>query len=143
MKKWILTFVVLLALSGCRVSKDPVTGEELYSVDPNTAAKVETGAEAAIGIGTVASTFYPVLLPIVTLLSGALVAWRKMKPKLTEAQSEAEMHHSATRAVVGVLEKFKDDNPDEWAKLEERFVKAIGPKTENIIRALRGLPPKE
>ena len=50
------------------------------------------------------------------------------------------MYYSVASAVVEAIEQFKEENPDDWDKLEIELTKLIGPKAENIIRALRGLP---
>jgi len=144
MKKTMLWCVVLLSLCmacvGCIESTDPETGETLYNVDPNTAAKVEVGTEAAVNIATILAAFWPVLLPVAGAGAGALGAWRNMKPKLTEAQTKEELYYKSTASLVSAIETLKVKNPASWEKLKAAL--AIGPETENVIRALRGLPPK-
>lgn len=147
MKKKMLIYGVLglivLGCIGCITATDPVTGEQMMGVDPNIATAIESGAQATIGILAILGTLWPVLIPIGTGIGGALVTWRKVKPKLTEAQSEATMYHSATESVVTALEDFKEKYPEGWDKLKAEFTHTIGSNTENIIRAIRGLPPKE
>lgn len=145
-RKWILFMIVsavLLFVSGCLMRIDPITGERTYQIDPNAIPAYEETAEAAIGILAILSTIWPVLLPAVGIAAGVYGTWKKVKPQLATAQSEAAMYHTATKSVVTAIENFKINNPKEWLILEERLKKAIGPNAENVIRALRGLPPKE
>jgi len=137
----LLTFLPLMG--GCRVTTDPETGEKLVQVDPNTAAKIETGASAAATGLTVLSPFVPWLTPVAGIVAGVLGAWLKIKPKLTAAQSDATMYHSATESIVLALESFKTSNPTEWRKLSKILGDNTGVRTENVVRALRGLPAKE
>lgn len=141
--KVLLLAVILLAIGSCTKYIDPITGEKMVAVDSNAVAVVEPYAETGIGALGALSGFIPVLAPFATLAIGIYGTWKKIKPKLTQAQTEATMYHSATESIVVAIEDFKKTYPDKWAELEAKLVKSIGPKTENIIRALRGLGPKE
>ena len=143
MRKMLIIGCFLLLVGGCVTSIDPETGAKGVSVDPNVAAQIEGGSAAAVGILTVLGSMWPILIPIATGIGGVMGALRTSKPKLVAAQSEASMYYSATEAIVNAIEGFKDVCPDEWKKLEQSLAKSIGPKAENLIRALRGLPPKE
>ena len=146
MKKTMLLLVVLIALcvAGCVESMDPATGETVYNVDPDAAAKVERGVEAGIGVLQALSIFWPELLPagVVIGLGGALATWRKMKPKLTEAQAREALYFATTEEIVTAIEQYKTDNPAAWKKLGDEIGDKIGPEAENVIRAIRGLKPK-
>lgn len=143
MKKVLILCWLLLLIGGCVSGVDPVTGEQTVGVDPNIAAQVEIGAQAAIGILAILGTLWPVLIPAGTGLAAAIATWMKVKPKLIEAQSEATMYHSATESIVMAIEDFKEKYPEEWGKLKAECSHTIGTNTENVIRALRDLPPKE
>lgn len=150
MRKWLVTGFVIglmsvwLAVSfqSCAVSTDPQTGEKRVAIDSNVAGQIETGAQTAVSILTILGVLWPVLIPVGTGIAAGLGTWAKVKPKLTKAQSETAMYHSATQSVVTGIEDFKAKYPNEWIKLEEKLAKAIGPEAENIIRALRGLSPR-
>ena len=139
MKKRLLLCLVLLSIAGCVRSTDPETGAEQTYIDPNAAVKVEENVEDVIEIGTALSAIFPVLIPIVTAASGGLLAWRKIKPKLTEAQNEATMYHTATEAAINVAEYLKEANPKTWERIKKKV--HMTTETENVIRALRGKPP--
>lgn len=144
MLRWMLICIVLIVgITGCITSTDPATGEKQISVDPNVAAQIEVGTQATVSILTILGAFWPILIPIGTGIAAGFGTWVKVKPKLTQAQSEATMYHSATESIVMAIEDFKEKYPEEWDKLKAECLHTIGTNTENIIRALRDLPPKE
>lgn len=142
-----LVVVVLLAIAGCVTTTNPATGEKNVALDPNSAI-VTIGEAAAEGVAAVAPFLGPTGILIGGIAAGALGAWRKIKPSLTAAKTEAEQYHAAAAATVTGLEAFKESNPEAWAaigtKIQEQLTKqGIDPKVvENVIRGLRGLPPK-
>jgi hypothetical protein len=144
-KGWLLMVCVLGLTAGCITGTDPVTGEKTYSVDPNAAGKVEAVAQA---VGSLTPLLGPTGALVGGVILGAVGAWRKVKPSLTEARTQADHYHAATTATVEALEQFKESSPEAWTKLgeliDDRLSKqGIDPKTiENVIRAIRGLPPK-
>jgi len=131
--------------AGCITATDPVTGEKTYAVDPNTATQVEGVAQA---VGSLA----PLLGSTGALVGGAILgvvgAWRKVKPSLTEARTQAEHYHAATTATVEAIEQFKESAPEAWAQLGELIDERLSKQgidsttVENVIRAIRGLPAK-
>lgn len=141
-RKIILTCILLMLMGGCLSSIDPFTGEKKYRLDPNETAVWEKRGEAAVGIAGILSTFWPALLPFAGYGAHAIKAWKTVKPKLEQAQTEADMYHTSTRSIVLAIDEFKKSNPEDWAKLKDKLEKAVGPEVENIIRALRGLPAK-
>jgi hypothetical protein len=138
-------YVILLA--GCLKSIDPVTGQTRVGLDPNS----RVVAAAEVGAGVVGATL-PFLGPLGGLIGGglltALAAWRKYKPLLLTAKSEAEQYHAAATATVLGIEDFKKENPEAWAKLGALIEPQLGKvgltglQVENVIRAIRGLPAK-
>ena len=151
MKKVLILCWLLLLVGGCVSGVDPITGEQVFGVDPNVAAAIEAGVQVAVSIMTVLGSFWPILTPISLLAVGGLATWFKVKPKLTELQTKERMAHSAMSATVIGLDDFKEAYPEWWEKLGEKLDnikdKLIDPKDrtviENLIRAARGLPPKE
>ncbi len=138
----ILASCLLMLLAGCEVITNPATGEKEYHLSPKDANSIEDSGEITVGVLGALGILWPVLLPIAGYAGGALRMFRKLKPKLTTAKTEAETYHSATDSIVAAIESFKTDYPKEWTILESKLNKAIGPKAENVIRALRGLPSK-
>lgn len=145
MKKWMIALVLCIAAFGCKTTKDPVTGEKRYSVDPNDAAVVEAVVE---GGAALAPLFGPIGTAIGGLLLGGLGVWRKVKPDLVKERTKAEHYHATAAATVTALEEFKNASPEEWLRVkklvEAQLLKqGVDPLViENIIRGLRGLPPK-
>lgn len=135
----------LVPIGGCVTEVDPVTGEKTTSLDPNAAATGEAIVEGGIAI---APLFGTAGAAVGGILLGVLGAWRKIKPSLMTAKTEAEQYHAAASAVVTGLEEFKETNPEAWTQVgkllsEQMKKQGIDPKTiENVIRALRGLPPR-
>ena len=140
MKKYIIIAVLLLC-SGC--IKTVTDGEATYRLDPNEAAKYEQVVEVTGGVMALLVPIFPFLAPILAAGGGAYAVYKNQKPKFTKEQTRADAYHGASETLVSVIEKFKETNPTEYTVLEERLKKYVGPETENIIRALRGLPPKE
>ena len=140
-RKVLLAMVLLICMGGC-IKTTTDDGETTYRVDPNEIAKYEKPVEDSVDILTALSPLFPILLPIATGIGGVLGLWRLQKPKFVKAQAESELYYNTANSLVAALEKFKETNPTEYVKLKERLVKTIGSNTENVIRALRGLPPK-
>ena len=141
MKKWIFVCVLALLVVGCIRGVDPNTGEPTWRVDPNVAGDIEGYAQTGITIMGLLGAFFPVLIPATTLAGGIFATWRKMKPKVTAAQTRAELCHTSTASLVTAIDEYKKIDPDGWEKLKARI--KVGPEVENIIRAIRNLPPIE
>lgn len=149
MKKGIVVaFVVLGIVAGCSVGTDPATGAKTYAVDPNS--KALAGAEAAVEtVGTIAPLVGGATGGIIGGVAlGILAAWRKVKPALTAARTEASLYHAAAASTVTALETYKETSPETWTKLGELLTVEMGKHgvdakiIENVIRGLRGLPEK-
>jgi len=140
----ILSLGLIILAAGCTVTTD-ANGAKHYALNTNASDKVEGAAQVGV---TLAPLFGPIGMGIAGVLAGALGAWRKVKPTLTEAKTMAEQSHAAAKAVVDGLEEFKKTNPDTWAMvgtaIEAQLQKQnIDPLViENVIRGLRGLPAK-
>ncbi len=171
MKKLVLIVVLMLVVVGCaKVFENPDTGEthtpeekqqlpeeeqkklkERTVLIPAVAETVDSIVDAGETLTptTVAtgSAIWPVLAPILQvaggLLAGLFAMWRKLRKPLTEAQGEAKQFYGITAALVESIKQWKLERPDDWEYLEAKIVSAIGSKAENVIRALRGLPPKD
>ena len=139
MKKVLLicALLVLVALAGCVETNGGV------ALDPNVVAKVETTTETALSIATILGAIWPAIIPFVTAAGGIYGTWLKVKPKLLEEQSRAMMYANITKWSVKTIEDFKAANPEKWEELEKKYwTDIIGKEAENVIRELRGLPPK-
>lgn len=140
MKKLILLIVACVALSGCMKIIDPITGQTKYAIDPNAAAKIEKPAETVVSVLGVLGTFWPALLPFATAAVGAVAAWKRIKPKLTEAQTTSNLYHTSTQSLVAAIEEYKKHDPEGWDKLKGEL--GDWPtRVENVIRALRNMSP--
>ncbi len=147
----LMVCVILAGVAGCVTSTDPTTGQQQVSVDPNVVEQAEAGAVAVAGILALLIPFFPWAFPALTALAGVIATWRKMKPKIVNAQSETEMYHSIASSVVLGIEEYKKLYPEKWEDLAEELEalknKIISPedrlKIENVIRGLRGLMPTD
>jgi len=136
MKRFLLIVVVaLLAIGIMGCVTNPNTGER--EIKPEVVAKIDAvtiPAEQSIeALAPIAVAIWPPAAGILGILGLALGAWNKRK---------ASNSYAVTESVVTTLEKWKVDNPEAWATLEAKMSKSIGIDAENIIRAIRGLPPK-
>jgi len=140
MRKWILLVVVCVAVCGCAVTQ---TGEPI--VKPETIQALDTAAAIADPLSITATSLgilWPPAAVIGGILAGMVGAWRKMKPELEVAKTEAKLGTLAGEATATALEAFKKANPDEWGTLSDYLESNHGPTVDNFYRALRGLPPK-
>jgi len=168
MRKILMMAVLLVVLSGClkQETVDPNTGATMtsYQINLGKTAPVEKSVEQVQAIAATVAAVAPAvaaLFPwgaaaagvastIAGILAAVLGTWVKIKPKLTEAQDEAQMYHTISSSSVLALEEFKKLYPEQWValagELEKMKGKIIKPedqlKIENLIRGLRGLPPK-
>jgi len=151
-KTVLFIMIIFLGLSifSCVSTTDPDTGEIIKSLDPEVVENITKIGETGSSVLGILGTIWPILLPIAGYIGGAIRVSKKLTPKLTEAQSETQMYHTIASSTVLGIDEFKKEFPDEWAslrpKLEALKGKVIGPedllKIENVIRGLRGLPPK-
>lgn len=140
---WSVAIVLASMTLGCVQRLDPVTGEQSTVLREDVATKIDAVAEAAPGIAALLAMFIPMLYPGIGIVGGAAGMWAKLRPKLKTARTEAETYFVVTEGLVAAIDKYKADNPNEWAKLRDVIGGQIGDNSENVIRALRGLPPKD
>ena len=138
--KWIVAIVLALLVVGCVTSLDPETGEKLYGLDQNTVGGIESLVETSLTIGTVLAVLFPMIIPALTLAGGIYGTWKKIKPQVVKAQDRATLMHTGVTSLVVAIEQLKKQSPETWEKLK-KLIK-VGPEIENIILAIRGLPPK-
>ena len=143
----ILSIALLLPLfisgAGCSLMQTNPDGTQ--SVDPAKVEAVDNVIAVVEPVGqtlTALSVVNPALGVIGGLLVGIAGAWKKMKPEIETAKTEADIASSAGVATAQAIEEFKTKFPDEWGKLEAFFTKYHGQTVENFYRALRDLPPK-
>jgi hypothetical protein len=110
---------------------------------------VDTVENITGGVAGVAGFFGPIGAGIAGLLTGGLTLWRKVKPKLVAARTEAQLANAAGQALVDAIEAFKTDHPEQWDSFgrlisDQLTRQNVDPLViENVIRGLRGLEPKE
>lgn len=135
--------ILLLMVSGC-IAETNEQGETTYKADPCTVKKVEQSVEAGISLLGILSVFLPVLIPVATGAAGIYGTYKKVKPKLDVARTEANLYHTSTHTLVAVIEEIKLKQPELWKKLKPFLEDSkMGKNIENVILALRGKPPKE
>ena len=142
-----IALLVLVPVGGCLTVTDPNTGETSRVLDPNSAV-VTTGEAIAQGVSAIGPFFGAAGGLIAGIATGVLAAWRKVKPSLAAAKTQAEQYHAAAAATVTALEEFKEAAPDAWSQMgklltEQMTKQGLDAKViENVIRGLRGLPAK-
>jgi len=133
MKKIVLVSVVLMVVGivGCMTMPDGSLG-----VKPEVADVADTVADIGSTVavaGAPLSVLWPPLSLILGIAGTIFGAWKNRS---------ANTSHGVTEALVSALEKYKKTYPAEWDKLGDVIFKAVGPTTDNVIRAMRGLPPR-
>jgi len=132
--------VVMLVMCGCAVTQpgEPIVKPETVETIDAIASIVDPLSQTTASLGLL----WPPAAAIGGLLAGMVGVWRKMKPELQTAKSEADLGALAGEATATALEAFKKAHPDEWGTLSDYLESNHGPTVENFYRALRGLPPK-
>jgi hypothetical protein len=108
------------------------------------------GGEGAVGIMTALTPFFPWLTPVIAGTAAIVGTLKVQKPKLVKAQTRQKLFHTVASSAVLAIDTLAKSNPELTAKLlaEMERVKnrIISPEDrasiENVIRALRGKPPK-
>ena len=140
MKKWIISIVFVLCVLGCTKEINE-QGQTTWKLDPIRTEQVESAIESGASL---LSVVYPPAGAAAVAILGALGIWRKkIKPNYEKAKTEANLYHTSTHTLVQVIEAIKKDEPELWEKIEPFMDSRIGTNTENVIRAIRGLPAKE
>ena len=138
MKKWILSIILLVCITGCTKEIDD-QGKATWKLDPVRTKQVEDAIEG--GASLLSAVYPPALAAVVTLL-GLLGYWRKkIKPNYEKAQTEANLYHTTTHTIVAAIEELKKTDNAAWKKLEKELAMSVN--LENVIRAIRGLPKIE
>lgn len=146
-----MIFAMLLAINlfvtGCEISRE--NGEVQIRLNPKTAESIEKGGEGALGLLKILSPFIgPAGGIAIGAITTGLAVFKKIKPKLTEAQNKYEMSNTVAGITVEAIEQIKKDNPKLWDSMAKKLRKecedsGIDTKAvKNVIRGLRGLPAK-
>jgi len=146
-----MIFAMLLAMNlfvtGCEIVKEG--GESRIRLNPKAANSIEKGGENALSLLTILAPFFgPVGGIAVGTVATGLAVFKKVKPKLTEAQNKFELSNTVAGIAVEAIEEIKINNPKLWDSMAEKLQKeceGCGMDTrivKNFIRGLRGLPAK-
>ena len=146
---WLAVVGVVGMFTGCVKTVDPQTGQTLVQIDPKTGEVIDNVvAPVATGAAGVLTYMGPVGALVGGLLVGAVGAWRKMKPSLVAAKTEAEQYYAVAAGTVEAIEELKKEHPDQWKAMGDYLEKTLAKQNvdvktiENVIRALRGLSAK-
>lgn len=128
---------ICLLFTGC----GPETAEIIS--DPNVVV-IESAVEGAVGVVGLLGTLWPALIPIGTAGAGILAAYKRLKPKIIEANKENEKYYAAGETLATVLEDIKTNEPDLWEKIGPKIADATKTASdiEETIRGFRHLEPK-
>lgn len=135
-------------MTGC-IAYEAEDGTTKYKLAPGMDTKIEEGGQ---GIITLLTLLSPLLGPVGGVAIGGvatgLAVFKKVKPKLLEAQNKHELANTVAGITVETIEQIKIDNPKLWDSMAEKLRKecedsGIDTKiVKNFIRGLRGLPAK-
>lgn len=144
----IMLFSILMIISGC-LAYEAEDGTTKYRLAPGANKKIEAGGEGTLNLLTLLSPF---LGPAGGIALGAvttgLAVFKKIKPKLNEAQNKYELSNAVAGIAVEAIEQIKIDNPKLWDSMSEKLRKECGECgidtkiVKNFIRSLRGIPAK-
>ena len=142
-----LAAVVSVCAAGCEQRTDEF-GVTTYRVDPNKAETAENVVEGVAAALDALAGIWPELAVGAAGVSATLATWRKLKGKLMQEQTTAELYHTVGLALTTGIDEFKEAYPAQWKNLLEQLTKArdkmVNPedqrKIENVIRGLRGKP---
>ena len=148
-----VVFAILMAMNlfvtGCVVERGE-DGKDRIRLNPFAADKIEQTGEAGVGIAKILAPFLgPAGGIVATSLAGGLAWFKKVKPKLTQLQTKAEMSHTVATCSVDAIETLKKAHPKIWEEcIKKKIHKELQAANidtkilENFIRGLRGLPVK-
>lgn len=158
----IIFILIVIPVTGCQSRLRPIHGDpndpnrvtamaKEHRVDPNIAARVESVAQV-VAVGSSAGSGLPVVGPVLAALAGILTTgltlWRRYSPQLTQYRSDYEQANAVASASVATIEELKKLSPETWTKLQTTMQAELSKHginvvvLENVIRGLRGLPPK-
>lgn len=132
--------LVLVCISGCTKSVNE-DGKTVWGIDLGKSAQIEDAVDA--GSSLLSIIYPPATAVALTILTALGIYRKKIKPHFEKVKTEANLYHTSTHTLVQVIETIKKDQPELWKKLEPFLESRIGVNTENVIRAIRGLSPKE
>lgn len=137
-----------MIINGC-IAYEAEDGTTKYRLFPGMDTKIEEGGESILNLLTLLSPFLgPAGGIVIGGLTTGLAVFKKIKPKLNEAQSKYELSNTVAGITVETIEQIKIDNPKLWDSMAEKLRKECedcGIDTrivKNFIRGLRGLPVK-
>jgi hypothetical protein len=134
MKKTFLLLIIWVVVGGCQVNPSNGKLEITPLALPAIESGVDTGKALVDDWGELITAVYPPAGLAVGALGALLAGYQKRKNNSISGVSSG---------LVLALEEYKDSHTNEqWAELEPLIESRIGPKGENIIRAIRGLSPK-
>ena len=144
----IMLFSISMIINGC-IAYEAEDGTTKYGLAPGMDKKIEAGGEGALNLLTLLSPLFgPAGGIAVGVVATGLAVFKKVKPKLTEAQNKYELSNAVAGIAVEAIEQIKIDNPKLWDSMAEKLRKecedsGIDTKiVKNFIRGLRGMPTK-
>lgn len=147
----VLLFVVCMALGGC-VAKKMDDGTTKFNLLPEWGKKLDQAEQAGEGILGLLTVLSPLFGPAGGIAVGGLATGltilKKARPKLKDAQDRHQLANTVAAITVDALDQIKKDHPKVWEKTAIKLQKECeesGVDTKlvkNVIRGLRGLPPK-
>ncbi len=114
MKKSMISLIVLLAIAvvGCTMTIDPVTGEKGYAVKESVVKVIDTIGTTAEIAGPMTGGIVGTILGIVVSVFGCYQTWKK---PLTESGIMLDKVTAGLRAAGDVIEEVVKPNVASWA----------------------------
>ena len=103
-------------------------------VDPNIPAantQIEDSVDAAITLTQALGALWPALLPIGTAAGGIFGAYKRLKPKIAEANESTDKCLAAGSTLTTILEDIKQNEPALWKKIGPK-IKAASESAKDI-----------
>lgn len=138
----VLWVLIILMFAGCQQA----VGPDGVVLDPNAPPLIEPIVETGISLAQLLGAIWPPLIPIATAAGGLFAGYKRLKPRIQEAQKASDKYLAAGETLTNVLEDIKKNEPELWAKIGPRIQEATSSSVvtalENTIREFRGLNTK-
>jgi len=127
---FLIAFVILIVMSGCRVGSDGG-----WQLNPFAADTIESVADSTAGVFSLLFLFIPGVAGATGIAAGAAAAFKKMKPGLVK-------YRHTTQHMVLCVEKIKKTQPELWAKIKSEFKEGTNADIEAVIDQIVALEKK-
>lgn len=133
--RMIVACLVLVALVGCYST----TPEGTKVLTPEAVAHIDTGIETLEGAASVAAGA-SLLWPGASAIAAALLAIagtvKRLKPKIVDAETSAEISSNMVFEIVTAIENYKLNSPEGWENLGKVFKANFSDYTRSEVKKI-------